>query len=80
MARLTIRNIPDELYQRLKENATQHRRSMNSEVIACLEKVLLSGPVDPEAFLVRVRALREKVSQVFVTEKDLHRAKREGSL
>jgi plasmid stability protein len=68
------------LYLRLKRSAAQHRRSVSSEVIACLERALLSAPIDPEAFLVRARALREKVSQVFVTEKDLHRAKREGSL
>jgi len=34
MANLTIRNIPDELHERLKERAKQNRRSLNQEVIA----------------------------------------------
>ncbi len=78
MATLTIKNVPDELYQQIKKSAEQHRRSMNSEVIVCLEKVLRSEPIDPEAFLVSVRALRERLSGVFVTEQDLQQAKNEG--
>lgn len=78
MVRLNIRNMPDELYLRLKRSAAQHRRSVSSEVIACLEQALLSMPIDPEAYLLRVSVLREKVSKVFVTEEDLQRAKGEG--
>ncbi|MDP6227489.1 MAG: Arc family DNA-binding protein, partial [Dehalococcoidia bacterium] len=37
MATLTIKNIPDGLCHRLRESAKQHRRSINSEVIVCLE-------------------------------------------
>ncbi|MDQ3254247.1 MAG: Arc family DNA-binding protein, partial [Acidobacteriota bacterium] len=33
MATLTIKNLPDDLYQQLKRTAAQHRRSINSEVI-----------------------------------------------
>ena len=40
MATLTIKNIPDEVYEQLKQRAARHRRSVNSEVIVCLEKVL----------------------------------------
>jgi antitoxin FitA len=38
---LTLNNIPDALYERLKEAADAHRRSLNSEVIFCLESILL---------------------------------------
>jgi len=31
---LTLKNIPDELYGRLKQAAEVHHRSLNSEVIA----------------------------------------------
>ena len=34
MATLTIRNLPDEVHARLKEQAKRHRRSLNQEVIA----------------------------------------------
>jgi antitoxin FitA len=80
MATLTIKNIPDEVYEQLKQRAARHRRSVNSEVIVCLEQVLGGKSVDPAAFLARLRALRESVSTVFVTEEDLRAAKDEGRL
>ena len=42
---LTLKNIPDEVYQRLKASAQTHRRSLNSEAIVCLESVLVPGRV-----------------------------------
>lgn len=82
MATLTIKNIPDELYERLKQSAKQNRRSINSEVITCMEKSFLSTKFEPEEFLARVRATREKLRArgVVLTEEDLHKAKHEGRL
>ena len=39
-ATLTLKNIPDEVYERLKASAETHRRSLNSEAIVCLKSVL----------------------------------------
>ena len=80
MATLTIKNIPDELYERLKRSAAQNRRSINSEVIVCLEKALGSRPIDPEAFLADVRAFRKSIPEAFVTDEFLRAAKNEGRL
>ena len=44
---LTLKNIPDDVYDRLKASAEAHRRSLNSEAIVCLESVLLPGRVAP---------------------------------
>ncbi len=38
---LTLKNIPDLVYQRLKASAEENRRSLNSEAIVCLEMALL---------------------------------------
>ncbi len=38
---LTLKNIPDEVYERLKVAAAAHHRSLNGEAIVCLETVLL---------------------------------------
>jgi len=78
MATLTIKNIPEKLRKRLKESAAQHRRSMNNEAISCLESVLVSRPVDPQEFLAQVRAMREQMPRVFITDKDLRAMKNEG--
>ena len=80
MATLTIKNIPDELHARLKRSAVQHRRSLNSEVIGCLEKALGSTRIDPDAFLAEVRAHRKSIPGIFVTDEFLRAAKNEGRL
>ncbi len=37
MATITVKKFPDELYDRLKQSAGANRRSINSEVIVCIE-------------------------------------------
>ena len=37
MKRLTIRNVPEEVYQRLKADAARNGRSLNREAIAQLQ-------------------------------------------
>jgi plasmid stability protein len=78
MTTLTIKNIPERLRQRLKESAARHRRSINVEVISCLEKALVGDRVDPEDFLAQARSLRARMPRVFVTERDLRVAKNQG--
>jgi antitoxin FitA len=51
MANVTIKNIPDELYEQLKQRAALHRRSINSEVIVCLEHALHGTKIDSQALL-----------------------------
>ena len=80
MATLTIKNIPDDLYKRLKQSAAQHRRSLNSQAIVCFEKVLESSRIDPEEFLTNVRTLRRQISDIYITEEDINAAKNEGRL
>ncbi|HTS71519.1 MAG TPA: Arc family DNA-binding protein [Terriglobia bacterium] len=78
MATLTIKNVPEELHQRLKERAAEHRRSLNSEAISCLETVLVRKRVDPQEFLARVDALRKRMPRMYLTEEFLRAAKNAG--
>ena len=55
---ITLKNIPDEIYARLKSAAENHRRSINSEAIVCLEAVLMPLRTQPSERLARARALR----------------------
>ncbi len=41
MATLVLRNVPDDIYQRLKAIAAAHHRSMNQEAIAVLKDALV---------------------------------------
>jgi plasmid stability protein len=58
MATITLKNIPAPLHEALKRRALSHRRSLNSEAIECLERVLLGKPMDVPAYLTQVRSLR----------------------
>ncbi len=80
MATLTIKNLPRELHKRLKESAAKNRRSVNSEVILRLERSLTSARIDPQEFLERARALRNRTPELFVTDEELRKAKSWGRL
>lgn len=78
MATMTLKNVPDELYRRLHARAERHGRSIDSEAIDCLERVLRSERVDPEALLARASQVRERAGNLFVTDDDLRIARDEG--
>ncbi len=78
MATMTLKNVPDELYQQLKQSAERHRRSINSEAIVCLERALGSERVDPDVLLMRARSLRARTPNLFVTDAELRTARDEG--
>jgi antitoxin FitA len=75
---LTLKNIPDEVYDRLKLSAEAHRRSMNSEAIVCLEAVLLPSKLAPTERLARARALRGGLPKGKFRARDIDALKREG--
>jgi antitoxin FitA len=45
---ITLKNIPDDIYERLKLTAAAHHRSVNMEAIACLERVLMPTRASPQ--------------------------------
>jgi antitoxin FitA len=75
---LTLKNIPDDVYARLKLSAQVHRRSLNGEAIVCLETVLLPKKVDPGERIARARELRGALTQVQFKAQDIDEMKREG--
>lgn len=75
---LTLKNIPDDLYVRLKQSAEIHRRSLNSEAIACLESVLQARRVSSAERLLRIRALRAELPQDGFRTREIDAIKRSG--
>ena len=66
MVSITLKNIPPRLHERLKERARVNRRSLQMEILACLEEVLEPCRPDPEAVLADVR----EVHKLFKGEMD----------
>jgi plasmid stability protein len=79
VATLTIKNLPDSLYRRLKAKAAEHRRSINSEAILAVERAVVdSGAADPEEILAALRHARTRLKGVFVTDTDLRAGRTDG--
>ena len=81
MATLTIKNMPDVLYQDLKQQAILNHRSLNSEAIVSLTLVVNKNSTSPQNILWKARALRVKENAVIdLTDKIINNAKQQGRL
>jgi plasmid stability protein len=78
MPALTIKNIPDDLYARLRESARVHRRSLNSEILYCVERALIPYRIDVSEHLLTARKIREKTGDYPLTDERLNAAKNSG--
>lgn len=78
MPALTIKNIPDDLYNAIKYVAKQHHRSINSEVIVCLKKTLLPSRISPDERLKNIQALRSQIKPGVITADEIDQAINEG--
>jgi plasmid stability protein len=78
MTTVTVKNIPDLLYEQLKQTAQLHRRSINSEIIVCIEQAMGGQPIDLERTLARAQVLREKTSAYPISDEAFNAAKTAG--
>ena len=79
MTGLTIKNIPDKVYKRLKQRAERHKRSLNSEILHCLESSVESGKVNTQELIKKASTIRESINYI-ISEKEITRLKRNGRL
>jgi plasmid stability protein len=57
---ITIRDIPDEVYDKLKQQAELHHRSINSEIIHYLQQMVQSHRPDPDEIITRAKKLKKQ--------------------
>jgi len=82
MATLYVENVPDELYEALRERARAHRKSIASEVLALLEE---NVPTPEElarrkailARALRIRSRKSPSSGPFPTAEEMLREDRD---
>ena len=80
MATVTVKNIPDELYERLKTVAEINRRSINSEIIVCIENAVTSRRINPDEVLENARRLRQLTAGHGISNEEFNQAKAAGRL
>ena len=78
MPALTVKNIPEELYEKLKLVADSHHRSLNSEILHCLETVLLPQKISPAEYIRLARTVRPNVTMDAIGREEIMRAIDEG--
>ena len=77
MPSFTLKNIPDQLFDRLRSASELNHRSISGEILARLERTL--GPaLQPSEVAERARDLRQAFRGKPVTLRDLTAAKGTG--
>lgn len=64
MLNLTLKNIPREVHAVLKESAEKNRRSLNSEILARLERDVSAPKVDRTRLARELRAFTDRLPRV----------------
>jgi antitoxin FitA len=76
---ITLKNIPEPLYQRLKASAEAHRRSINMEAITLLEQAFAPKRViSVKERLERIRQIHETLGPIKTSHDEIDAFKREG--
>jgi len=78
MATITVKNIPDELYEQLKLAAKVNRRSINSEIIASIERSVGNRGLNVATLIAEARLLREMTAHYTLTDEELDTTIEEG--
>jgi antitoxin FitA len=80
MHTITVKNIPADIYKKLKQSAESSHRSVNKEIIACIERAIGSQQVNPDLRLTNARALRTITVSHPINDKKFTQAKNTGRL
>lgn len=75
---ITLKGIPDDVYQQLKTSAEANRRSLNSEAIACLETTLLPRKTTALEHAANAREIRLSLKPGAFKPADIDKFKRAG--
>jgi len=80
MATVTVKNIPDKIYERLKSVAEINRRSINSEIIICIENAVASRRINIDEAFENARQLRQLTAGHLISDEEFNQAKAEGRI
>lgn len=78
MPTITVKDIPDELYEALKKRAAAHHRSINREIIHYIEQAVRGREVNVEDALAKAREIRKRVGKVPFNQELVNEYKNSG--
>ncbi len=77
MPTITLKNVPKVLHLEIKKRAEVHRRSINNEIIATLERLYGISAGDSDDLIVKANQLKAHIKG-FLTQEKLEAMKNEG--
>lgn len=78
MPAITLKNIPEGLYEEIKKNAKINYRSINSEILFRLRQSLSHKKIDPHRLISKIENIQSRLNLPDLTDEILAEAKREG--
>ncbi|MGK5095487.1 Arc family DNA-binding protein [Deltaproteobacteria bacterium TL4] len=76
MKTITVKNIPEYLYELLKHNALENHRSINREIILCIERSVQSHKHENiDTVLAKARQIRSRIKAPLLTDAELNEMK-----
>jgi len=78
MATITVKDIPDDLYEALKKRAAAHHRSINREVIHYIEQSVRDRKMTVDEIMAEARTIHAAVGPLPISEEILSEAKNSG--
>jgi plasmid stability protein len=78
MVTLTIKNVPPEIYERIKLQAKNNHRSINGEILSILEQAISIPPIDIPTTLKRAKKVRELTADYVITADEIEKLINEG--
>ena len=75
-----VKNVPNDLYNKLKITASTNRRSINNEVIFCIENMIKSRKIDADDFINQIDNFYKNIDVPLLTNDKLKKYKENGRL
>lgn len=80
MPAITLKNIPDELYSKIKKSAKLNFRSLNSEILFRLKSSIAERKPNVQELLKKIHQLNTRMDAPKLTDEFIKNAKNEGRL
>ena len=77
MATITLKNVPPNVHIGIKKRAERHHRSVNSEIVYCLERILGLAEDEVEETLAKVE-IAHKGIKTTLNQREIRDAINEG--
>ena len=78
MLSITLKNIPENLYDEIKRSAVDNYRSINCEILIRLNQSLSAEKRNPDAIIADIEKMQSRINIPPLTDVFINQAKNEG--